>query len=402
MWYVGIDWAETHHDLAVINEAGKLVGTRRFEHNPTGLNNLKQFLFTFTTDPEQLACIVETSHGLLISFLLDAGLPVYAVNPQSANQLRKTAGAKTDQIDARLLAKFGRFEFTELRRLKPDAEIVQQLKLLTRKQDSLIAMQTRLSNQLTASLKEYYPVALRLFSSVRRVSALHFLHTYPTPHALEQASLAEIECTLREGTYPAAPKHAREIFALARQPQLRANEAIVQSESRWMLVLIEHLQLTVQQIADYDKEISTLFLRHDDHSLWLSLPGVGHHLAPRLLAEWGDDRSRYGNAAAVQALSGTAPVPYQSGTYANAHRRKACVKPLRNVLYQLAWQMSLRETWAKEYYQRKVAAGKTHSEALRSLANVLVRIIYRMWSQKTDYDARIFEEAQQKHARRAA
>jgi transposase len=92
--------------------------------------------------------------------LLEKGFPVYPVNPKAANALRTAAGAKTDQIDAYLLAKAGRFGLADLRRLTPESAIVQELKTLTRDQDSLVEMQTRLVNQLTACLKDYYPVAL--------------------------------------------------------------------------------------------------------------------------------------------------------------------------------------------------------------------------------------------------
>jgi len=144
------------------------------------------------------------------------------------------------------------------------------------------------------------------------------------------------------------------------------------------------------------------FLTHPDQALFESLPRAGKRLAPRLLAEWGDDRERYDNAEAVQALAGTAPVPYQSGNYAKAHKRYACVKPLRNALYTLAWQSTLTESWAQDYYQRKRAEGKSHSMAVRALANVWVRIIFAMWINRTLYQAATFEKAQRVHAGRAA
>src|SRR5262249_45215722 len=100
-----LDWADTHHDVEVLDEAGKRVGARRFAHSHDGLNELKPFLLRIAPSPENLACIVETNHGLLISFLLSAGIPVYPVNPKMGSSLRKVAGAKTDQIDAHLLAK---------------------------------------------------------------------------------------------------------------------------------------------------------------------------------------------------------------------------------------------------------------------------------------------------------
>ena len=80
MWYVGLDWADTHHDVDVLDEAGKRVGARRFAHSHEGLNELKQFVLSIAASPENLACIVETNHGLLITFLLEAGIPVYPVN----------------------------------------------------------------------------------------------------------------------------------------------------------------------------------------------------------------------------------------------------------------------------------------------------------------------------------
>ena len=83
----------------------------------------------------------------------------------------------------------------------------------------------------------------------------------------------------------------------------------------------------------------------------LEIRGVenAYRLAPRLLAEIGDDRQRYQNAASLQALAGTSPVPYESGNYAKPHRRYACIKPLRNALQQFAWQSTKTESWALEY-----------------------------------------------------
>src|SRR5439155_25367299 len=110
----------------------------------------------------------------------------------------------------------------------------------------------------------------------------------------------------------------------------------------------------------------------------------------------------YVDANSVQTLAGTAPVPFQSGNFAKMHKRFACLKPLRNVLHQFAWQTTLSEPWAAAYYQRKRAEGKTHSMAIRTLANVWVRIIFRMWQEQTCYQTTIFEAAQSAHAKRAA
>jgi transposase len=400
MWYVGLDWADTHHDVVVLDEAGRRVGSRRFAHSHEGLNELKAFLLGIAASPDQLACIVETNHGLLIAFLLEAGIPVYPVNPKTTNRLRKAAGAKTDRIDAYLLAKTGRFDLAELRRMAPDSATVAELKTLTRDQDALVQTQTRLVNQLTACLKEYYPAALHLFAKLQQRSTLLFLQAYPTPQAALAASLEEITVTLRAGKHTNPRRVAPKIVEELHRPQLVASEVIVRAKSRLMLSLVKQLLVVIQEIASYDKAISTLFLTHPDHEIWSSLPGAGKRLAPRMLAEWGEDRSRYADGSSVQMLAGTAPVPYESGNYAKAHKRFACVKPLRNALHQFAWQSTRQEAWALAYYRRKRSQGKTHSMAVRALANIWVRIIYRMWVSKTCYHTATFEAAQRTHAPR--
>ncbi len=400
MWYVGLDWADTHHDGEVQDEAGKRIGARRFAHSHDGLHELKAFLLGIAASPEELACIVETNHGLLIAFLLEAGIPVYPVNPKSANQLRKAAGAKTDRIDAHWLAKLGRFDLAELRRLEPDSSTVAELKTLTRDQDTLIQTQTRLVNQLTACLKEYYPTALQLFAKVQQRSTLLFLQAYPTPQAAQAASLEEITATLRAGKHTNPRRVAPKIVAELHRPQLLASPVIVRAKSRLMLSLVKQLLVVIEEIASYDKAIRPFFLMHNDQELWRSLPGAGKRLAARRLPEWGDDRTRYADATSVQALAWTAPVPFESGTYAKAHKRFACLKPLRNALHQFARATTQQEAWARDYYQRKRAEGKTHSMAVRALANVWVRIIYRMWVNKTSYQTATCEAAQLAHAPR--
>jgi transposase len=404
MWYAGIDWANDHHDALVIDETGRQVGTLRVEHSPQGMSRLNTFLEQISglESKEQMACIIETTHGLLIAHLLEAGWPVYPVNPRTVDRRRSASGAKTDIIDAYLLAKTGRADLADLHRLTPDSEKIAELKLLTRDQDALIRMQTRLVNQLTACLKAYYPVALELFAKVQQKSTLLFLQTYPTPQAAMAASAEQIQQVLRRAKHSNPIPVAATIFERLHQPHLQADAITTRAKARLMLVLVSQLLPLIEQIAQYDKEIRTLFLTHEDHELFASLPRAGKRLAPRLLAEIGDDRTRYQDASSLQALGGTSPVLFQSGMYSKAHRRMACIKPLRNALHQFAWQTTRSEAWAREYYQRKRAEGKSHTVAVRALANVWVRIIFAMWLHHQCYETATFEHAQQQHARRAA
>lgn len=404
MFYAGIDWADRKHDGVVLNEAGRRLGSIRVDHTPEGLAKLDTWLAQVLgkQSQDQMACIVETTHGLLIAFLLEHGWPVYPVNPRTVDRKRSASGAKTDMIDAYLLAKTGRADFADLHQLTPDSETVAELKTLTRDQDSLIQMQTRLVNQLTACLKDYYPVALHFFSKLQQKSTLQFLQAYPTPQRAMEASVEHIAQTLKQAGHTKAAVSAANIFEMLHQPHLCANEVITRAKSRLMLALVAQLQPLIEQIAAYDKEIERLFLSHEDNEVFSSLPGAGKRLAPRLLAEIGDDPRRYESAASLQALGGTSPVLFQSGNYSKPHRRLGCIKPLRNALYQFAWLSTNQECWAKAYYERKRAEGKSHSVAVRALSNIWARIMFAMLKSHTSYVSTTFETAKQLHALKVA
>jgi transposase len=404
MRFCGIDWANDHHDALCIDEQGHQLGSIRVAHSPDGLSQLDTYLQRMAEPggKDQLACIIETTHGLLIAHLLEQGWAVYPVNPRTVERRRAPSGAKTDIIDAYLLAKTGRADFQDLRRLNPDSEQIQELKTLTRDQDSLVQMQTRLVNQLTACLKAYYPVALEMFGKLQQPSTLAFLRAYPTLQAARAASVEELAATLKQTRYPGAEQKAQEVARQLQQPCLHASEVTTRTKSRLMLALVDQLEPLLKQIAEYDKEIERLFLMHADSALFQSLPRAGARLAPRLLAEMGEDRNRYESASSLQALAGTSPVLFQSGTYQKAHRRLGCIKPWRNALQQFAWQSTQHEAWARDYYQRKRAEGKSHTVAVRALANVWARILYAVWKTKEPYHTATFEQARQAHARRVA
>jgi transposase len=217
-----------------------------------------------------------------------------------------------------------------------------------------------------------------------------------------KAAPSEIATVLKEARHPTPKKTADKIVEHLHQPHLTADEITTRTTARLTLALIRQLLPVLEEIAAYDQEIERLFLSHADSHLFSTLPRAGKRLAPRLLAEIGEDRSRYQDATSLQALAGTSPVPYESGNYAKPHRRYACIKPLRNVLHQFAWQSTQSEPWARDYYERKRREGKSHSVAVRALANVWIRILFAIWLKKEEYQSAIFEQAQRQHAPRTA
>src|SRR6266545_5443250 len=254
MWYAGIEWAADHHDAVVLDADGHQVTVLRVSHTRAGVAELTQALEQISggAAKDQLACIVETNRGLLITALLEAGFAVYPVNPKTVDRRRNAAGAKTDQIDAYLLAKVGRSDLADLRRLRPDSPLIQELKALTRDQDGLIQSQTRLVNQLTACLKAYYPVALTLFGKLHQKSTLAFLRAYPTPDAARNASVDDLVQTLKAAGHTRASQIAPTLWHALQQRQLQADGVTTRTKTRLMLALLAQVQPVMEQIAAYD------------------------------------------------------------------------------------------------------------------------------------------------------
>jgi transposase len=349
-----------------------------------------------------MACIIEIRQGLLITALLEAGFVVYPVNPFLVKERRKASRAKTDAIDATILARIGRSELADLHPLQPDTPVIAELKGLTRDQDLLIRDQTRLLNQITACLKAYSPQALSLFSALNQASTLAFLQAYPTPQAAREANPEQLAQVLKAAGYPQATSKAEEIKQALRQRALQADAVTIRVKSRLLQGLLSRLQVLREQIGEYDEEITRLFLTHKAHGVLKSLPRVAVRIGPRLLAELGDQMDRYADVSRLQALAGTCPVPYASGKFHEDRARRSCDKPLRNVIQQLAQQSTQSEGWAKTAYQKKRKEGKNHQEALRVVGNTWVRIVFAMLMQEKAYDPQVFERAQEQHAARSA
>ena len=146
------------------------------------------------------------------------------------------------------------------------------------------------------------------------------------------------------------------------------------------------------------EHLEPLFWANPDADRWMSVPGVAVTLGARLLAGFGPDRDRFDPAEAAQALAGTRPVLYQSGKLQRVHMRRACDKHFRAAVHQLAFTSLSRCAWARPYYDQYRARGHGHHAALRALANVWLRILFRMWKTGQRYDEARFLADRARHA----
>ena len=100
MIFVGVDWAETHHDVCVMGEDGQVLEQRRVSHSVAGIGELHALVAGHAGEGEPVAAGIEVDRGLVVTALLAAGYQVYAVNPLASSRYRDrhaTSGAKSDR-----------------------------------------------------------------------------------------------------------------------------------------------------------------------------------------------------------------------------------------------------------------------------------------------------------------
>jgi transposase len=138
-------------------------------------------------------------------------------------------------------------------------------------------------------------------------------------------------------------------------------------------------------VAGYDAEIERLGKENDEVKRFRGMPGGGPITGSGLATLFGEDRSRFNSAMAVQSLAGTAPKTIQSGQFRTACFRFGCSRFYRLLAQQMALGALRSAVWAKQYYRGKRKEGKTHQHALRCLANLLLKIAYAIWRDRTEY-----------------
>src|ERR1700687_1237460 len=226
MIFVGDDWAEDHHDVYLMDEAGRRLASRRLPEGLSGVRGLHELVAAHAEEPEQAVIGIETDRGLWVGALSAAGYQVYAINPLAVARYRDrhhVSGAKSDASDAKLLADLVRTDRHNHRPIAGDSSEAEAIKVLARGHQNLIWARTRHTNALRSALREYYPGALEAFDDLADRDALAVLGRAPTPTEAAHLSLAKIRSALkRAGRQRNLYARAQEIAAALRTEQLAA------------------------------------------------------------------------------------------------------------------------------------------------------------------------------------
>jgi transposase len=396
----GLDWANEKHSVIVVNQTGKVIEDFEIDHSALGWKKFREKLQPYGSIP----FAIETSQGVAVEQLLEAGMIVYPLNPKSAQAYRERkapSGVKDDRLDGWSFADALRVDGHGWKALRPEEPLIKELRLLCRDEVTLIDQRTAFINQLRHALADYYPAALEAFDDWTSVSAWMFLQRFPTPESLAKAGKRKWQNFLHSRRLWGSTQGPRRMEIFARAGEFSGTPPTTKAKSLLALSLVQMLFVVEKQLALYRQRIEELFARHPDHELFGSLPGAGPKIAPRLLAEIGDDRERFGSDPQnLQCFAGTAPVTRRSGKqrkFYYVHQRWACDKHLRHALHHFAEKSLSRCLWAELYYQHHRQKNQSHANALRRLANRWLKIIYKMWIDRTLYNAELHHRNQVQH-----
>lgn len=202
MLFVGDDWAEAHHDVELMDAAGRWLAKARLPEGVTGMARLHTMIAEHLgedIDESQVTVGIETDRGPWVQALIAAGYTVYAINPLQVARYRErhgVSGAKSGAADAHTLADMVRTDSHQLRPVAGDTVQAQAVKVVTRAHKTLVWERTRHTQRLRHALRDYFPAALLAFEDLDAADALELLAKAPDPGSAAKLTITAITAAL--------------------------------------------------------------------------------------------------------------------------------------------------------------------------------------------------------------
>ncbi|WP_234342213.1 IS110 family RNA-guided transposase [Streptomyces leeuwenhoekii] len=376
--FCGIDWAERHHDVAIVDDTGTLLAKARITDDVAGYNKLLDLLAEHgDSSATPIPVAIETSHGLLVAALRTGSRKVFAINPLAAARYRDRHGVsrkKSDPGDALVLANILRTDMHAHRPLPADSELAQAITVLARAQQDAVWNRQQVANQVRSLLREYYPAALHAFQSkdggLTRPDARVILTMAPTPAKAAKLTLAQLRAGAEAQRPHSRLRHRNRAAAghlpFRVRPPASGGRGRLRSPASGPAQATDATCLAADDLA---KAVEAAFREHADSEILLSFPGLGPLLGARVLAEIGDDRSRFTDARALKSYAGSAPITRASGRKHFVGRRFVKNNRLMNAGFLWAFAALQASPGANAHYRRRREHGDWHAAAQRHLLN---------------------------------
>jgi hypothetical protein len=240
--FVGIGWAEDHHDLCVMDAAGKVAAKGRVSNDLAG---------------------VARAHHLIASGIpegVDDDEMEVVVNPLAVDRYRdraRVSGAKSGPGDARVLADMARTDAHQHRPVAADSELADAIKLVAPRSPVAISSRRRLANQLRSALREFYPGALEASTACATPTPSPCWPSPPTPERGRALSRAKVASGLRRGGRRLnVERRAEAIQGALRGEQLAQPATIADAYGAIAESLTKVIEAHTHQISDLEAALT--------------------------------------------------------------------------------------------------------------------------------------------------
>jgi transposase len=327
---IGVDPAKHSHTMAVLDGAERQLAALQVANDNDGYQGMLRLARRWP----QRTWAVEGASGVgthLAQRLVAGGETVLDVPPKLATRARifdTGHGRKNDPTDARTIAVVG-LRTPGLRQVLADGDAV-ALKLMSERRRELVRSRTQTVNRLHQLLMELIPAGASKDLTVGKAKAL----------------LATVR--------------PRDVAGRTRR-QLAAD-------------FIDDVAALDRKVKDIDNRLAEAVA-----ATGTTLPeivGIGSVTAAAILGEVGDIR-RFASRHHFATYTGTAPTEISSGDITRHRLSRAGNRRLNHALHMAALSNKRHDDRGRDYYARKVAAGKGKKGALRCLKRRLSDAVYR-------------------------
>jgi transposase len=389
--WCGIDWAENHHDVSVVDETGTQLARMRIGDTVAGFSQLMSMLAEQQrASAGPITVAIETAKGLLPAALRAAGVPLVAINPLAVSRYRdrhSPSRAKSDAGDALVLANILRTDPHSHRPLPSDSELAQSIHVLARAHQDAVWDRMQIASKLRSVLRQYYPAFLAAFPDLASREARATLRLAPSPARGQLARKSALTAALRRaGRTRGIPAAVAAIHAALHCEQLRQPLLVEAAMAEHASALLQALDTAVDSVARLQESLTTAFGQHPDGAIITSFPGLGTVLGARILAEIGDDRTRFATARGLKAFAGTAPITRASGMKTIVTRRVVRNKRLGQAAYLWALPMIAHSPAAHAHFTARREHGDSYSAAARNLTNRGIGMLHHCLQTGQHYD----------------
>jgi transposase len=167
---------------------------------------------------------------------------------------------------------------------------------------------------------------------------------------------------------------------------MRQLPLVEEAMGRQTLALLRQLEAACASADDLGQAAAESFSQHPDAGIITSFPGIGALTGARVLAEIGDDRSRFQDARGLKAYAGSAPITRASGKSRSVTHRRVKNNRLAAAGYIWAFAALTASPGARAHYDRRRDAGDRHGAAQRNLFNRLLGCLHHCLATGQHYD----------------